>query len=333
MSDLTRKEGVWFVYDGDCPICTHAAHALRIKKDYGQLNIIDAREATNDSLVQEINQRGLDLDEGMVIYADGCFYHGKDALQFMSRYGDSGNVFMTFCKGLFWSEQLSKLVYPWMRGTRNWLLRQKHVRPIDNIGLKQGPIFKSILGESWDRLPPVLKKHYANRPYTNDMTVVKGTLDVMCKAPLTWIARLLRVMGQIPACNEKNVPTSVHFQSDRDSKAFHFNRTFSFRDAKPYVFRSRMLQIKGNEVIEIMRFGLGWKLRYSWDGEKVVLSHRGYALCLFGHYISLPLTMLMGEGYAEEWAVNDNTFDMITHITHPLWGKVYEYKGRFEVAD
>jgi hypothetical protein len=23
---------------------------------------------------------------------------------------------------------------------------------------------------------------------------------------------------------------------------------------------------------------------------------------------------------------------MLTHITHPLWGKVYEYQGRFEVV-
>jgi hypothetical protein len=94
-----------------------------------------------------------------------------------------------------------------------------------------------------------------------------------------------------------------------------------------------MLQIKGNEVIEIMRFGLGWKMRYSWDGEKVILAHCGYALNLFGHFIPLPLTILLGAGYAEEHAIDDNTFEMLTHITHPWWGKIYEYKGRFEVVN
>lgn len=79
MSNLAEKEGVWFVYDGECPMCTSAAHALRIKKDYGALHLINAREAANDPLVKEINQQG--------------FYHGKDALKFMARYGDAGNVF------------------------------------------------------------------------------------------------------------------------------------------------------------------------------------------------------------------------------------------------
>jgi hypothetical protein len=195
------------------------------------------------------------------------------------------------------------------------------------------PIFKSIFGEAWNDLPSIMHKHYANRPYTDDVTVVEGTLDVTCKQPLKALAPLMKLMGQIPAHNETSVPVTVRFQSDKDTKAFHFNRTFNFKNAKPYTFKSRMVQIKDNEVIEIMRFGLGWKLLYLWDGEKVVLKHRGYALRLFGHFIPVPLTLLMGEGYAEEIAVDDNTFDMITHITHPWWGKIYEYKGRFEVID
>ena len=100
------------------------------------------------------------------------------------------------------------------------------------------------------------------------------------------------------------------FKSDRDTKFFHFVRTFHFKNAAPYVFHSRMMQIRDNEVIEIMRFGLGWKMLYSWDGEKVILQHKGYALHLFGHFIPLPLTLLMGKGYAEEIAVDENMFDM-----------------------
>lgn len=195
------------------------------------------------------------------------------------------------------------------------------------------PIFKSIFGESWEALPPIMQKHYANRPFTGDETSVEGTLDVMCKAPLKWLAPLMKLMGQIPTHNEKDVPVTVQFQSDNDTNAFHFNRTFRFKNTKPYIFHSRMVQIKDNEVIEIMRFGLGWKMHYLWDGEKVMLQHKGYVLRLFGHFIPLPLTLLIGEGYAEEIAVDDDTFEMITYITHPWWGKIYEYKGRFGVSN
>ena len=331
MNALKEKNGVWFIYDGDCPICNYAAEALRIKQVYGTLHTINAREASDDPLIEEINRLGLDLDEGMVIYASDQFFHGKDALKFIAQYGANKNLFMNFFKGLFWSDGLSSLMYPWLRGARNWLLKRKNVHRIDNLKLKNEPIFKSIFGDKWENLPPVMKRHYSNRPYTQDLTTVNGVLDVICRPPLLYLSPLMKLLGQIPTFNETNVPVTVHFQSDLNSKSFYFNRIFKFAKGKPYKFQSRMLQIEGNQVIEFMRFGLGWKLQYEWDGEKVILSHKGYALQFFGHLIPLPLTILMGAGYAEEHPVDDNTFDMQTHITHPWWGKIYEYKGRFEV--
>lgn len=329
MSKMNQSAALTFVYDGDCPICTNAAQALQMKKSYGAMVLINAREALSHPIVQDISRRGFDLDEGMVIYADNQFFYGRDALNFMARHGTASNPFMVFCKSLFWSRALASLIYPWMRGTRNWLLRRKNIGRIDNLNLKAAPIFKGIFGESWDDLPIVMHKHYANRPYSTDEVIVDGTLDVMCAGPIKLLGPLMKLMGQIPAQNEKSVPVSVTFRSELNTKAFHFVRKFDFKNSTPYIFHSRMMQMKGNEVIEIMPFGLGWKMLYRWDGEKVVLEHNGYALHLFGHFIPVPLTLLMGRGYAEEIAVDDKTFDMITHITHPWWGKVYEYKGRF----
>ncbi len=57
-----------------------------------------------------------------------------------------------------------------------------------------------------------------------------------------------------------------------------------------------MVQFKGSEVIEIMPFGLGWEMFCRWDRDKVVLKHSGYSLNLFGHFIPLPLTLLMVKG-------------------------------------
>lgn len=333
MNTLTDKKGIWFIYDGECTICTYASSAVRIKEDYGQLFTLDARQNADDSLIQEINRRGLDLDEGMVIYTDGKFYHGKEVLKFLAKYGEGKNTLMTVFKGLFWSDHLAKVMYPWMRSVRNGLLRRKQIEPIDNLKLKNEPIFKAIFGDDWHKLPPIMKKHYANRPYTKDLNTVKGHLDLMCKPPLTWLSPLMKALGQIPTVNEEHVPVRVNFESDPDSKFFTFHRIFNFSSGKSYGFRSRMLQLKDNEVIELMKFGLGWKLAYHWDGEKVVLSHRGYALHFFGLFIPLPLTLLLGAGYAEEHPIDDNTFEMITHISHPLWGKVYQYNGRFELED
>lgn len=176
-----------------------------------------------------------------------------------------------------------------------------------------------------------MRKHYANRPYSNDVTQVDGALDVMCRGPVRLLAPLLSFLGQIPARSETGVPVSVRFCSDPASADFRFDRVFNFKGAKPYAFHSRMRQTKDNEVVEIMRFGLAWKILYLWDGEKVVLRHNGYALSLFDWLMPLPLTFLLGSGYAEEIAIDEDIFDMRTHIRHPWWGKVYEYKGRFKV--
>jgi hypothetical protein len=191
------------------------------------------------------------------------------------------------------------------------------------------PIFKSIFGASWDDLPPVMRKHYANRPYTQDKNTVEGVLDVQCAGPIKTFAPLFWLMGGVPPHTEQNVPVTVHFESDENSKFFTFNRIFHFKTRKAYRFKSRMMQIKGNEVVEIMRFGIAWKMQYLWENGKVVLRHKGYALAIAGHLIPLPLTFVVGEGHAEETPIDDNTFDMFVTITHPWWGKIYEYKGRF----
>jgi hypothetical protein len=204
---------------------------------------------------------------------------------------------------------------------------------IDNLGLKTEPIFKAVFGHAWPNLPLVLQKHYANRPYTDDVTIVHGTLDVMCAGPIKIFAWLFWLMRGIPPCNETDVPVDVYFESDRHSKCFHFTRIFNFKTRQAYHFKSRMLPIKDNEVIEIMPFGLGWRLNYVWEDECVKLKHKGYVLHAFGHFIALPLTFLIGQGNAEEVMVDDHRFNMNMTITHPWWGKIYEYKGQFTTKD
>lgn len=136
---LDGRTGAWFVYDGECPLCNLAARAFRIKQEHGAIHLMDARIHADDPLIQEINKRGLDLDEGMIIYARGQFHHGKDALKFMAQYGDSQNAFMVFCKSLFWSNTISSLTYPGMRAVRNWLLRRRGIGQIDNLKTKNKP--------------------------------------------------------------------------------------------------------------------------------------------------------------------------------------------------
>jgi hypothetical protein len=91
--------------------------------------------------------------------------------------------------------------------------------------------------------------------------------------------------------------------------------------------------IRDNELVEFMRFGIGWKLTCEWDGSKVIFRHKGYVWRIFGVMIPVPLTWVMGKGHAEETPLADNTFGMWTHAKHPLFGQTFGYAGQFSIVD
>lgn len=330
---ITEPDGVWFLYDGECPMCRSVAQAVRIKKRYGSLHLIDARHAQGHPLYIDVTRRGLSLDEGMVIFAEGQVFHGKDAVTFVGRFGDPITPTTILSKVLFQTKVVADLLYPVLRGCRNMLLAIKGVEQIDNLNVAARPTFQPVLGDAWQQMPPVFHRHYANRPFSNDVTVVEGVMDIACHGPMRWLAPVMNWMGQIPAMNESGVAVRVEYRSDPATRAFHFRRIFSLPDGRTYEFRSRMLQVDGAEMVEIMRFGLCWRFRCGWDGKKVFLRHLGYGLSIFGIRLPLPLGLLIGRSDAEETAVDDATFDMVTRIVHPWWGLVYEYKGRFTVTE
>jgi predicted DCC family thiol-disulfide oxidoreductase YuxK len=326
-----KKAGVWFVYDGACPICTQASRALRIRERFGSLHTLDARICGDDPLLLEIRRRGYDLDHSMVIYHKGRFYHGATALNFMARYGEARGAFNLFNKALFRSDTVATLAYPWMRGIRNALLRRRGIGRIDNLGRASRPIFQDVFGADWASLPPVFRKHYAIRPYGRDSATVEGKLDIHCGGLLRCFRPLLGLMGGIPPYSATDGPVTVRFESDPETDAFHFNRVFHFAGHRPYRFHSRMFPAGGNEMVEIMPYRFGWRAAFSREGNRVVMRHRGYVLRVFGHDIPLPLEPLLGEGNAEETEVDDGCFDMWMEITHPRRGRVYGYAGRFKV--
>lgn len=127
------KGEIWFAYDGECPICTYAAHALRIRQSVGPLHLVDARADKDHPLIHRIAEEKLDLDEGMVIQFGGRLYHGADALQVMALLGSDHGWFNRVNVRLFRSPVLAKLAYPLMRGSRNLLIRLLGVAPIDNL--------------------------------------------------------------------------------------------------------------------------------------------------------------------------------------------------------
>ena len=134
MKTQENKEGIWFIFDGDCPLCKHAAEAMEMKKRYGELFLVDARNPdAQPHLFEEIRKRKLNLDEGMVILYKEKFYHGGDALRFIAKHRKSRNIIDKVFYSIFRSQTISILSYPFIRGVRNTLLKALKIKPIENM--------------------------------------------------------------------------------------------------------------------------------------------------------------------------------------------------------
>lgn len=133
-TDKNSENEVWFVYDGECPICKAVAQAYKIKKALGILHILDARKEKNHPIMREINSLGLDLDKGMVIKFKNTHYHAVDALHVMALLGTNSGWFNRINSYIFRSKFLSKLCYPIFRSGRNFALWCKGVRQVKNLG-------------------------------------------------------------------------------------------------------------------------------------------------------------------------------------------------------
>lgn len=197
---------------------------------------------------------------------------------------------------------------------------------------KRKIIFKDVFGNDWNRLPKVMQLHYANRAFSADRVTVEGVMDVELSFVAKVLAPLMSIFGILTPYGGKGVPVTVHFDSSPNDNTFGFNRKFKFPNNE-FIFKSKMVPQSGNEIIEFMKCGIGWHCEYLYDGRKVILKHKGYKLKLFGKLIPLPVSLIIGKGYAEEVAIDDETYKMYMDIQHPILGKIYSYQGVFKIKE
>ena len=126
-----KKDIIWFVYDGECPMCKAGVQAFRIKQAVGELRTLDKRTVDADHPVfQRIRDAGLDINQGMIIAYGDRLYQGAEALHLMALIGSEHSVVSKLSARIFRSPLRAKLCYPFLRGTRNLLLKCKGVSQI-----------------------------------------------------------------------------------------------------------------------------------------------------------------------------------------------------------
>lgn len=193
-------------------------------------------------------------------------------------------------------------------------------------------IFEAIFGEQWQGLPEIFKRHYAVREYSDDMVTATGTISVRLSWLTTLLSPLMNFMGILPPFAGEDIPITVVYSGKPESNAFHFERIFYYPNRKPYIFKSKMVPLGKNKIVELTQLRMGWIFFCGFSDGLVKLRHDAFVFKLFSWYIPLPVALMLGKCFAEEVAVSENRFNMKMQFIHPWFGITYEYFGSFDIA-
>ncbi|WP_444677968.1 DCC1-like thiol-disulfide oxidoreductase family protein [Halomonas sp. E19] len=122
------------VYDGKCPMCRRYVRWQRIRRDVGELELIDARQ--DSEARRELTAMGVDLDEGFALQIGERWYHGSEALHRLTLLGTRSGLFNRLMYRLFASPERTARLYPLFRACRAGLLKVLGRGAIDNLGRK-----------------------------------------------------------------------------------------------------------------------------------------------------------------------------------------------------
>lgn len=191
--------------------------------------------------------------------------------------------------------------------------------------------FKAAFGDHWEDLAPVLKAHYANKPFSRDSGRADGRLAVTISPLVRLFAPLVRWSGTLISRAGDNVAVTVDFNSEPESNMLSFDRRFDFGEGRVETFVSWLEPLHGG-AIEWTATGIGWHSDFRCEDGRLNMVHRAFCLRVFGRRIRLPLEFFVGRPFAFEAPVSDTQFDMEMHMRHWLFGDIYRYKGRFTMV-
>jgi hypothetical protein len=186
-------------------------------------------------------------------------------------------------------------------------------------------LMQSALGSDWDKLPAALQAHYLFAA-TKDV----GCLDIEYPRLMQPYLNVLRVLGALVNRSGSNISTVV--EKGMVGERHCWRRTITYPNGRVIHFNSFWVSAGDNQLIEFVNPLLGLKMAaYVEDGK---LHYRGVKLIvkLGSLLIPIPEWLVLGHTTILEEAVDDKHFVMDFRLTHPWFGQVFRYAGKFETV-
>lgn len=186
-------------------------------------------------------------------------------------------------------------------------------------------LMQQALGADWDKLPPALQAHYRFGTTTDT-----GSMDIEYPRFMQPVWSILRLLGALVDRQGKSVTTIVEKRVVGERQIWR--RTITYPDGQIVRFDSFWVAAGNAEVIEFVNPVLGLQMAPYVVGEK--LHYRGVRFVAKLGPVSIPIPewLVLGHATIIEEALDDTHFAMDFRLTHPLFGQLFRYSGKFEAA-
>ncbi|MCU7920810.1 MAG: DUF4166 domain-containing protein [Candidatus Thiodiazotropha sp. (ex Epidulcina cf. delphinae)] len=197
------------------------------------------------------------------------------------------------------------------------------------------PVIRKALGDRWDELETIVKRHYDITPGNKTSMTIKGVMGEVYHSKIAKLFLLPgRLFGALVPYQGKNIPTEVrNWTTNDNSMAMFWHRTLHFPDKAPVIFSSRMEHINGNEIVEYVKHGMGIRMLLSEHDASLVFKGIGYVWKIGHITLHIPNWMILGDAVIIEKALSETAFFMDFKITHPLFGRTFSYSGTFAIDE
>ena len=116
-----EKNSLLIAYDSDCPFCSAYVRIISLRKSVRSVLLVKARD--EHPFLDEIKDRRLDLNTGMIAKYGGRFYHGHEVINLISLLSSRSGIANRIMAILFKNKAIAKFLYPSMVMGRNLTLR------------------------------------------------------------------------------------------------------------------------------------------------------------------------------------------------------------------
>lgn len=184
------------------------------------------------------------------------------------------------------------------------------------------PLMQLALGEDWQRLPPALQAHYQA-----GANVDVGTLTIEYPPLMRPYLFLLNRVGAL--IDRKGTATEATVRKHMSGERQYWYRRIRFDDGRQARFDSQWVYAGGNQLIEYVNPLFGLRMSVQVDDGRLLYRGVHVVLKLGPLLLPIPEWLLLGHTTIVEQAQEDGSFCMDFRLTHPWFGQVYRYAGRF----